>query len=237
MAIPIPQILRDCHRLRKHLRELQAEIDRGPVVLKARQKRLAAEEQAYKDAYETIKKLKLKQKDDEGALKTVETQLNKLQQRSVEVTTMKEMEAVRSEITQATARKESLEDAILSVMAEIEERTADLPNVEKRWADAQAEFAQYQVDAKERLERLIEDQKRSQAELTAVEATLPADVKGSYDRLVKAHGADGFAAVVGRVCQHCRSAITEQQRNELLMGRFLTCPSCFRALYLADSVV
>jgi len=234
MSTPVPTILRECHRLRKHLRDLQAEIDRGPRVLKARQAALAAEEQAHKDAYDAIKKLKLKQKEDEGALKAVESQLGKLHQRSLEVTTMKEMEATKSEIAQATAKKEALEDAILAAMAEIEERTADLPNVEKKWADAQKAFAQYQADAKERLDRLIDDQKRSQADLAKTEATIPADVKGQYDRLVKAHGPDGFAAVVGRVCQHCRSAITEQQRNELISGRFMTCPNCFRALYPAE---
>jgi predicted nucleic acid-binding Zn-ribbon protein len=234
MAIPVPPILRDCHRLRKHLRDLQAEIDRGPRVLKAQQAKLAAGEQAHRDAYEAIKKLKLKQKEDEGTLKQVEAQLARLQQRSVEVTTMKEMQATRSEIEQATAKKEALEDAILSAMGEIEERTADVPNVEKRWADAQSEFKQYQADAKERLERLLEDQKLSQTELAKIEATLPADMRGQYDRLVKALGPDGFAAVQGRVCQHCRSSITEQQRNELIMGKFMTCPSCFRALYLAD---
>lgn len=231
MSTPVPPILRECHRLRKHLRDLQAEIDRGPRVLKARQQALAAEEQAHKAAYDTIKKLKLKQKEDESALKAIESQLGKLFQRSNEVTTMKEMEATRSETAQATAKKEALEDAILGGMTEIEERTADLPNVEKKWADAQKEFAQYQADAKERLDRLVDDQKRAQAELAKVEGTIPADVRGAYDRLVKAHGPDGFAAVVGRVCQHCRSTITEQQRNELLMGRFMTCPNCFRALY------
>jgi predicted nucleic acid-binding Zn-ribbon protein len=231
MSTPVPTILRECHRLRKLLRELQAEIDRGPRVLKARQQTLAAEEQAHKDSYETIKRLKLKQKEDEGALKGLETQLDKLHRRSNEVTTMKEMEATRSEIAQASSKKEALEDAILATMTEIEERTADLPNVEKKWADAQKEFAQYQVDAKERLERLIDDQKRSLAELATADGMLPTDVKGIYDRLVKAHGPDGFAAVVGRVCQHCRSSVTEQQRNELITGRFMTCPNCFRALY------
>jgi predicted nucleic acid-binding Zn-ribbon protein len=235
MAVPVSPILRDCHRLRKHLRDLQNEIDRGPRVLTIRQKQLAAEEQAHKDAYEAIKKLKLKQKDDEGTLKSVEAQIGKLQQRSVEVTTMKEMQAVKSEIEQATARKEALEDAILASMSEIEERTADLPNVEKKWADAQADFKQYQVDAKERLERMIDDQKKSQADLAETEAKLPPDVKPIVDRQVKAHGPDAFAALTGgRFCQHCRSSITDQQGHELMGGKFMTCPHCFRVLYWPD---
>jgi uncharacterized protein len=230
----ISPILRECHRLRKHLRSLQEEIDRGPRVMKAQQAKLAAEEQAYKDAYDKIKQLKLKLKDDEGSLKQLETHLGKLFTRSMEVTTMKEMDATRAETATANAKKGELEDAILAGMTEIEERTADLPNVEARWANAQKEFAQYQVDAKERLERMIEDQKLSTAELAKKDAELPPEVKSLYDRQVKAHGADGLAGVVGRVCQHCRATLTEQQRNEMLRGRFLTCPSCYRAMYLAE---
>ena len=54
----VTSILRECHRLRKHLKALQDEIDRGPRVLRARQTRLAAEEQAHKDHHEAITKLK-----------------------------------------------------------------------------------------------------------------------------------------------------------------------------------
>lgn len=234
MAETIPLILKECHRLRKLLRDLQSEIDRGPRVLKAQQQKLVQAEQTHKTAYETIKQLKLKLKDDEGALKTIETQLAKLFQRSMEVTTMKEMEATKSEIAQATAKKEALEDAILGGMTEIEERTANLPQVDETWAQAQKDFTQYQDEAQERLERLIADQKQAQANLANTEATLPPEIKSQVDRLVKAHGADAYAGVVGRVCQHCRTSITEQQRNELLNGRYMTCSSCFRAMYLAE---
>jgi uncharacterized protein len=226
--------LRECHRLRKHLRELQAEIDRGPRVLKTQQSRLAAAEAAHKDHYETIKQLKLKLKDDEGALKTIEAHLGKLYTRSMEVTTMKEMDATRHETEIANGKKSTLEDAILTGMGEIEERTAAIPTVEKTWADAQAEFKQYQIDAAERMERLIADQKSSAAKLAEIDATLPAEVKTPLDRMVKAHGADALAGLVGRVCQHCRGSMTEQQRNDAVSGRFVTCPSCYRILYISE---
>lgn len=233
MATPVPPIFRECHRLRKHLRDLQAEIERGPRVLKAHQQKLAAEEGAYKDAYDTLKKLKLRQKEDEGTLKQTEALLDKLHRRSMEVTTMKEMDANKHEIETATAKKGELEDAVLATMTEIEERTADLPNVEKRWADAQREFADYQVDAKERLERLLENQKSSVVELARYEEQLPEDVRGQYARLMKSYGPEGLAAVQGRVCQQCRTALTEDRRDQLAAGAFVCCSNCGRALYPA----
>lgn len=231
MATAVPPILRECHRLRRHLRDLQAEIDRGPRVLKAEQAKLAAAKQAHKDAYDILKKQKLKQKDDEGALKQVETHLDKLFKRSMEVTTMKEMEATRQETATYNAKKGELEDTILTTIADIEERTADLPNVEQRWKDAQAEFAQYQVDAKDRLDRLLADQKHSTDELARFEGQLPDEMKGQYARLVKSYGPEGLAAVHGRVCQQCRTALTEDRQHQLAAGVFVCCSNCGRALY------
>jgi uncharacterized protein len=234
MAIAVPLILRDCHRLRKHLRDLKEEIDRGPRVLKAQQARLAAEEHAHKDAYDTIKKLKLQLKQDEGTLKTIDQQISKLQTRSMEVTTMKEMDAVKSETQQAVAKKEQLEDTILATMNEIDERTANVPNVEKQWADAQAEFRQYQIDAKERMERLLEDQKLSDAELAKREKELPPEVVGQYNRLVKGYGPDGLAGVKMMVCQQCRQKINESIHHQIEAGAFVCCSNCGRGLYIAS---
>ena len=79
MSQSVSPVLRECHRLRRHLRDLQAEIDLGPRVLKIQQKTLADEDAAHKEHHDAIKRWKLKQKDDEGSLKTTETRLLKVQ--------------------------------------------------------------------------------------------------------------------------------------------------------------
>jgi predicted nucleic acid-binding Zn-ribbon protein len=234
MSTPVPPILKELHRLRRHLRDLQNEIDRGPRVLKMRDDQLAAEQQRHKDAYETIKRLKVKQKDDEVSLKQTEQQLAKFQADLNMAGSKKEFDAKQHEIEMATARKGSLEDAILSTITEIEERTADLPNVEKRWADAQAEYQQFLQDARDRLERMKADQAASQSLLAETEDRLPPEVRPLYDRLVKSFGPEALAGITGRTCSHCRMSITEQQRNNLLGGGFVCCPQCARGLYLAD---
>jgi predicted nucleic acid-binding Zn-ribbon protein len=225
--------LRECHRLRTHLRDLQAEIDRGPRVLKARQTALANEQQAHKDHHESITKLKLKQREDEGTLKQAETRLAKLEDQLTGISVQKEYEAKQSEIRQARERKGVLEDAVLATMAEVEERTAAVPAVDQRWADAQAEFARYQEEAKERLERLRNEQEAARAELARFEATVPDRVRPTYDYLVKAHGPDALAAVKGKVCQGCRSGMPDQKWLELQSGAFVLCSNCGKMLYPA----
>jgi uncharacterized protein len=224
--------LRECHRLRVHLRNLQAEVERGPVVRKSRQDDLDAERREHHDHHDAILKLKLKQREDEGTLKQTETRLAKLELQLNEAANQKEYAAKQSEIDQAKAKKAGLEDAILAAIMEIEEKSAAIPAVEQKWADAQAEFAQFQVEAAERLERLKEDQGGSLADLARHEAVLPVDVKATYDAVVKARGPDALAAVKARVCQGCRTTMTEGRFWELSRDSvFMTCSSCGRIAY------
>lgn len=234
MSVSVPTLLRELHRLHKHLRHLKSEIELGPRVLKIQQQTLDSEKQAHVDSHEMLKKAKLKQKDDEGALKTTEQRLAKLGADLNTAGSKKEFDTKTHEIEYATKQKGDLEDAILTTITEIEDRTADLPNVDKRWADAQAAFAQYKVDAETRLQRLLADQAETQTKLGETEGRVPADVKGIYQRLVKSHGPDGLAAVVGKSCQQCRTNITEQQKHNLNAGAFITCPNCGRGLYPAE---
>ena len=217
------------------MRELKSEIDLGPRVLKVQEQKLAAAKQAHAAAYEHIQKLKLKIRDDEGTLKQVNGQLAKYEKQLNDAASPKEYEGKQSEIRQAKEKVAALEEAILLGMDELEQKTADVPNVEKTWADAQAEFEQYKVDAKERLERLHADHKASTATLAAVDAQFPPVVKPLYDRLVKAHGPDGMAAISGKVCGHCRVGISDQARGDIAAGKFVCCSTCGRALYLESS--
>ena len=116
---PITDIFREAHRLRKHLRELQKEIDLGPRVLKSRQDDLEAERQAHKDHHDAITKLKLKQREDEGSLKQTDTRLAKLEDQLTGISVQKEYDAKQSEIAQAKAKKGDLEDAILATAASL----------------------------------------------------------------------------------------------------------------------
>ena len=226
--------LRECHRLRRHLRDLQAEIDRGPRVLKARQDALEAERQEHKDHYDAITRLKLKQREDEGSLKQTDTRLAKLQEQLTGISVQKEYEAKEHEIAHARKKKSELEDAILASITEIDERTAAIPAVEKKWADAQAAFAEFQREAAERLEMLKNEKAASEALLAETEKGIPDAIRPRYDKLVKAHGPEAMAGLKGKSCQACRTDLTDQKVIELRRGEFIQCSTCGKLLYPAD---
>src|SRR5919202_130820 len=91
-------ILRELHRLRRHARDLQAEIDRGPRALKAQQDKVARQEEALREAQEVIKRLKVETHDKELTLRGKQQQIAKHERQLNEATSKKEYDALQAEI-------------------------------------------------------------------------------------------------------------------------------------------
>ena len=236
MTTTLPLVFREIHRLRKHLRDLQSEIDRLPRVLKAHQAKIQKQEQALHDALEAIKRVKVDIHEKEVSLKATTQQLAKYDKQLNDMTTPKEITGKETEIRNAKALAQKLEEEILASMAGLDERVAAIPDFEKLVKQARAELAAFEGEAKERLARFMREKKLAEEELKKVEVQIPASVKNLFDRLVKAHGADALAEVreKDRACGHCHSTVTAQNINQLLQGHFLSCTSCGRMLYIGE---
>ena len=196
-----------------------------------RTRRSPRREAAHKEAHDAVKRLKLKQKDDEVSLKATETRLAKLQVDVNSAGSKKEYDLKLTEIATSTQSKSDLEDAVLNGIGETEERSAALPAADAAWKQAQAEHAEAKRAAIDRLARLKADQVDSAARLAAAEAELPADVAPLYLRLVRQYGPDALAGVHGRTCEQCRTTMTDAARADLDAGKFACCTQCGRGLY------
>ena len=228
----IPDTLREIHRLRRHARDLQAEIDRGPYQLKARRTVAAKAEEAYHAAQDALKKLKVATHEKEGSLKSAHQQIAKYERQLDEAADKKQYDALRHEIATARQKAVELEDAILEGMAEAEERAARLPEQEQAAKKAKEDLAAFEREHSERLSRLAGELKAALAELKAVEETVPEQFRPQYQRLVNAYGADSLAPVENHSCAHCHTQITVQQMHDLETGEFVCCRACGRGLYL-----
>lgn len=227
-------ILRELHRLRRHATSLQEEIERLPRQLKAQQAKVTRQEDAIKQAQEGIKKLKVAAADKEKSLKAKHQDIAKHEKQRNEATGKKEYDALGAEITAARDACTKLEEEALNALSAIEEQTGRLPELEKVLKQAQQEVTNFDATCKERQGEMSGELQKVLAQIKEVETTMPADIRGQYDRLVAARGEDAMAAVVERNCQACYTGITAQQYNELLQGMFVFCRSCGRYLYLAE---
>lgn len=227
-------ILREIHRLRRHAKDLQSEIDRGPRLLKGQQTKVSRQEDALREAHEILKRLKMTSHDKEGQLKATLQQISKHERQLNEAGSKKEYDALKAEIAADKKRCQELEDEILGCMAEIEERTAQLPELEKAVQQAKVEYTDFEKSSRGRLTTLSEQLDQALGHINEVEATLPADVRPAYDRLVSARGEDAMAAVEHRTCMACYTEITAQSYNDLMLSQFVLCKNCGRVLYLPD---
>jgi uncharacterized protein len=226
--------LREIHRLRRFTRDLQEQIDRGPKQFQAQQARVARQEAVQREAQETLKKLKVVVHDKEITLKSTHSEVTKHKAQLNAAASKKEYDALSHEIAAEQARFAQLEDEILAGMAEIEERTAQMPELEKNVQQAREDYKKFEASAGERHAALVQQLNDALARLKEVEQEIPADVRTNYNRIVGGLGADAFAAVVDRNCGACNTAITAQQYTELLMKNFVACKSCGRMLYLPE---
>src|SRR5262245_26068867 len=229
----IVETLRKLHRLRNLIRERQEQIAEGPSLLSAAQSRLTRAETDLKDAQAGLKHLKVEVHEKETTLKATHQQIAKYEKQRETAASKKELDAFDHEITHNRQKCSQLEDEILAGLGEIDERTANIPVLEKELAKVRQESAGFQKEADERLARLQSELERAKTDLVEWEKNLPSDVRTTYMRLVASHGPDAMAKAENRTCQACYASLTLQTIRELEGGgRFVTCTICGRALYV-----
>jgi predicted nucleic acid-binding Zn-ribbon protein len=227
-------VLREIHRLRKNARDIRTRIDEGPQKLKAQQDRVARQEDALHKAQDELKHLKVDTHQKEVSLKTVDEKTKKYEKQLGDIMSKKEYDALKIELAHAREQGGKLEDEILGLLAQIEEKTARIPELEKNLKEGRTQVEQFVRDYDERMARLAQEQKDVRQKLVEVEATLPEEIKPHYERLVNMKGEDALALVEGRTCTACYTEITAQNYQDLLRGVFILCKNCGRIIYLAE---
>ncbi len=227
-------ILREIHRLRRHAKELQNEIERGPRLLKAQQTKVVKQEEILREAQDALKHLKVAIHEKEVTLRGKNQEIAKHERQLNEATAKKEYDALKAEIASEKRMCQKLEDDILSDMALSEEKAAQLPELEQAVQRAKDEVARFDAANQARIADLTKELTQVRENLQAVEATLPEDMLRDYQRLITARGEDALAPVQSRTCTACYTEITAQNYNELVQAQFVLCKNCGRILYLPE---
>jgi predicted nucleic acid-binding Zn-ribbon protein len=226
--------LREIHRLRRHAKNLQDELNRIPLLTKAQHAKVARAETALTEAQEGLKKLKVSIHEKETTNKAIYQTIAKHKKQRNESSGKKEYDALSAEIAVEEHKAQKLEEEILAGMMEVEERTGKIPELEQGVKRAKQECAEFEKGIGERQTNLRTEFERAEADLKEVEVHLPDDIRPQYQRLVAARGEDAMAQVVNRGCVACYTEITAQLYNDLLAGRFVLCKNCGRLLYLPE---
>jgi predicted nucleic acid-binding Zn-ribbon protein len=235
MAGPMP-VFREIHRLRGFIHNLQEQLDRIPRLRKAHQARLAKQEQALREAQEAIRKLKVTASDKEKSLKATNGQITRYEQQVNLVSSKKEFDALQLEIAHARTTCEKLEDEILQALVDVDEKTAQLPGLEKALAQVKDEVAKFEAESAPRQADWAAQQAETRKQLQAAEANVPAELRPQYNRTIASLDHEGMAAVKDRTCTACYTEIIYQDFAALELDAFVICKSCGRILYLPASM-
>ena len=214
------------HR-RAHLPEQQA-LDECEATLRKVTGELAT-------AREDLERTEKAQSRLEGEIQTVESRRKSEEGRmfSGQITSERELSAIRGELGSLKTRKGDLEDQLLEVMErreELESLVEELTRRRKELTEQAQELGESRDHAATDIDAELAERRTERGELAGA---MPADLLEFYDRLRERKDGLAVAELHGRTCQGCRLELTATELEDVkdqAKGGMPRCEQCERIL-------
>lgn len=166
---------------------------------------------------------------------SVETQISRHQEQMMSVKTNEAYRVLQHEIEAERAKVSKLEDRVLELMEHSEQ-------LEVRIKVLESEHTQERGRAEGEKRRIMEKDQAASKELErlqevrqGIEAKIPADILGNFNRIASARGGVGIVVAQNELCGGCNVRLRPQMFQELRRAEALhSCGSCKRYLYCPD---
>jgi predicted nucleic acid-binding Zn-ribbon protein len=226
--------LRELHRIHQQLSDLRERLERGPKQVRAREANVAKLEAELAKAQADSKAAKVHADQKQLLLKSGETKIEDLRRKLNAANSNREYQALLEQIAADEMANSVLADEILEALEKVDEMQLQIKEAQEKVAKAKEELAKTQQTVRGQQSSLEEDVTRLESDLVRAEASLPADFREAYNRVVKSKGSDAMAQVEGETCGGCFHRITANVYSSLIMGRAVFCQSCGRLMYLPE---
>lgn len=234
MAVP-SATFRTLHRIHRQLTDLRSRLERGPKLIAARNANLNRLEESVASAKEDVKKSQLAANQKELQLKEREGQILNTQAKLNAASSNKEYQAFVEQIAADNQANSVLSDEILELFDKVEELQGIVSTRESELAQSTQELGEITKKIEGERASLETDLQRLTNECGELQATLPAEIKPDFERVVGTRGEDGLAQIEEEFCGNCNQQVNAQMINELLMERVVPCKSCGAYLYLPEN--
>ena len=221
------EILRELHRLLRYVRDLRAEIEKGPRLIKQQQAKLEKQDKSVRDAHDKLKHLKVSQHEKETTLKATHQQIAKYEKQLDTAASKKEYDALQTEIAHAKEKCASLEDEILATMGEIDDRTSEIRR-RKALTDVRPVRDGQQTPGPVR--PVNQGSQETLAVLTEAEKSVPPNIRKAYDKQVAALAA-GSQWCKDKTCMACYASVTSSNCANSKPACW-ACTTCGRLIYV-----
>lgn len=189
----------------------------------------------YADARERVEQLTRAQTRYEGEIATVDARRKSEEGRMYSglITSDKELQALRAEISSLRARKSELEDALLDVMEELEDVDSTVTTLKARHAELTGKVAELEQARDAAASDIDAELATRRGERESLAAEMPAEVTEYYEELRDRKQGVAVAELVGRTCQGCRlelTAVEYEEAHDRARGGLARCEQCGRIL-------
>ncbi|MDR3197514.1 MAG: hypothetical protein LBU34_06540 [Planctomycetaceae bacterium] len=235
----IRDILEQIHALQTQLNDLNGNLRRTPLVLKAQEANIQKQLANLAQINETYQKLRAEAKQKELEVAANDQALEKRRNQLQESKSNKEFQALQLQIKADEAARSVLMDEALEVIERADRYAQNVPAAETELKKVRE---LYETTKK----KFLEDKPEIEAKITIFkqqleteEAKLPRDFREIYNRLVHNVGGSEALAVVEnqKYCGGCNRQIPINSLAQILQKKPITCSSCARLLYLPQDFV
>jgi predicted nucleic acid-binding Zn-ribbon protein len=207
-------------RLPREIQALQTTLSEARSAVDALRSRLEASRKELRARERDLDDIGVKRAKSEAKLYEVKTNI--------------EYSAVLVEIESIKTQKAKTEEEILALMERQESLAGEIREAEARYSSREEQARRDEASIRQRLATVEQQLEGIRAERATLAREVPRNVLADYERILKARGGLGVAAVTSTSpwCGGCRVAIRPQAIQELRSGEVLLhCESCGRFLY------
>jgi predicted nucleic acid-binding Zn-ribbon protein len=206
--------------------------------VKRLQAELDSEGQKSSDVKQEVDELVKKHREHEAALKVIEDQKSKVQEKMMAIKTNKEYTAAQHEVVSIDQSIGKQEDEIILAMDAIENAKELITGADAALQGAQQRFDDKKNQAATELSDFLADIEKQKGERETLLQEIKPDMLRTYQQIFKARKGIALVLADNEHCFGCSMKIPPQIYNEVVRGDQLhTCPHCKRILYIDRSAV
>lgn len=212
------------------LEDLTPEVDEAGARVREIRQRLD-------EARKRLEEAERRRRSDQRSVEAGRETLKRLRERAEEVQSMKQHQAVRSELATARRNLDQAEEKALESMQEVEDLERRVAAIEEELEEAEATHREMSEEVEARRRELEDeiDQRRERRKSRVGE--LDDETLELYERVRKGRTQEVLAPLDGGHCGHCYTMIPPQRQNEIRSsGKLYRCEECGVILHAPDVV-
>lgn len=221
----------------EEIRERESALDELTPDVEEAEERVKEIRGRLKEARGQLEEAESRRRSDQRSVEAGRETLRRLRERAEEVESMKQHQAVRSELATARRNLDQAEEQALDSMQRVEDLEERVAGIEEELEEAEATHDELAERVEARRRELEEEIERRRELRASRVGSIDDEIVELYERVRKGKTREVLAPLDGGHCGHCYTMVPPQRQNEIRSsGRLYRCEECGVILHAADAV-